>query len=81
MTQSPENGQKPHFGPNFDHFGHNIGPFFSPKSDFLTLNRSKKASLMQKNEKNLTLGSMRTLSDRLTADGLTDGAGFIMTHG
>ena len=20
MTQSPENGQKPHFGPNFDHF-------------------------------------------------------------
>ena len=20
MTQSPENGRKPHFGPNFDHF-------------------------------------------------------------
>ena len=35
---------------------------------------------MQKNLKNLIMGSMRTLSDRLT-DGRTDGAGFIKTRG
>ena len=72
MTQSPENGQKPHFGRNFDHFGHFSANFFSSKNGL----RHFKSFIVvdAKNQKNPMVGSMRTWSDRQT-----DGAGYIRT--
>ena len=64
MTQSPENGQKPHFEPNFDHFW----PFqaqiiFFSKIGLRHFKSFIEGQLDAKNQKNLMVGSMRTFSD------------------
>ena len=60
MTQSPENGQKPHFEPNFDHFGH-----FRPKYFFFE-NRalSLKIVYTRLNQKNLNGGKYENFLGR-----------------
>ena len=66
-----------HFGP----FWPNFGPkhFFS-KIRLGTFLHLLMANLMQKNQKKLMVGSMRTFVTDGLADGRTDGAGLIRTR-
>ena len=70
---SQGNGQKPRFVPILSLLGPILaGDIFCQKSGFITVRDLLKANFMQKNQKNLMVGSMRTfVTDRQT-DRLTE---------